>query len=361
VILLHASYTDNAVLEIPFALENRRIVVEAEVNGTSGRFLWDSAATFSAVNCRSDNLRYVDNMPTFWIGGGEKTDAYIINEMTLGGVRVKAKSDIMAVPEGMRKRIFEPEGFDGLLGIEIFNGYWCEISFSQSVITLHKEKPAHFTQSVPASKIRKFLAIPVEVDGTSYRFVIDTGMPDTLVMPPDAIKSKADGDYIKVKSKYNDYYAMKTHSVTVFNDTFKEKYFFTDLPTGVSPLHNRRLGIIGLDALQNYDLLFDLTGADASREMRVYYKPRNEFEDRVIGLDQLNQKFGLIQYNKTPKGITLDLLEGSELFALGVNESTVIIRINGKQTKDMYGGLVWDEPPIHFTILEKGEERTVIY
>ncbi|MDR1218809.1 MAG: hypothetical protein LBK73_04280 [Treponema sp.] len=211
------------------------------------------------------------------------------------------------------------------------------------------------------------------MDGISYRFVVDTGMPVSLTLPPDVIQLKAEGDYIRVRSskangdryirvrlRNDDYYAVKAHSVTVFNDTFKEKYFFTDVPNGISMFHNRRLGIIGLPALRNYDLLFDLTGTGASREMRVYYKPRNEFEDRIIGLDHLERQFGPVQYKRAPEGITLDLLEGSELPALGVNESTVITMINGKQTKELHGAIVWDEP-IHFTILENGEEKTVIY
>jgi hypothetical protein len=368
---MHASCVD--AIRIPFVLENERIVVEADVNGTAGRFIWDSGASASVVNCRFDNLRYVDNRPFFWIGGGEKADVYIINEMTVGGVRIKSQSEITSVPADIQKQLLEPYGYDGLLGIETFNGYWCEISFSQNAITLHKEKPTYFTQSVPAAKAEKFFTIPVAVDGISYRFVVDTGMPVSLTLPPDVIQLKAEGDYIRVRSskangdryirvrlRNDDYYAVKAHSVTVFNDAFKEKYFFTDVPNGISMFHNRRLGIIGLPALRNYDLLFDLTGTGASREMRVYYKPRNEFEDRIIGLRHLNRQVGLVRYNNVPEGIALDLLEGSPLLALGVNENTVITMVNGKAMKDTHGHLSWDRP-IHFTILEDGEEKTVIY
>jgi hypothetical protein len=54
-------------------------------------------------------------------------------------------------------------------------------------------------------------------------------MPDTI-LPPAAIQSRGGGGSIKVKSKDADYYAMKAYSVTVFNDTFKERYFFTEYP-----------------------------------------------------------------------------------------------------------------------------------
>lgn len=175
---------DNAALKIPFVLENGKIVVEAEVNGTAGRFIWDSGADVSLVNCRFDNLQKLGNRMTFWIGGIEKNDMYIINEMTVGGVRVKSQSRIQAVSENFQKQHLEPYGFDGLLGVEIFNGYWCEVSFSQNAITLHEEKPACFTQSVPASKTGRFLTIPVEVDGISYPFLVDTACRIRSCLPP---------------------------------------------------------------------------------------------------------------------------------------------------------------------------------
>jgi hypothetical protein len=124
--------------------------------------------------------------------------------------------------------------------------------------------------------------------------------------------------------------------------------------------HDGTIGVIGMDALQNYDLLFDFVEPEVSRATRVYYKPRNEFEDRIIGRRRLDRQIGSVHYNNVPEGITLHLLEGSGLFALGINENTVITRINGKQTKDMHGPFVWGEPPIRFTILEDGEERTTI-
>jgi hypothetical protein len=354
---MHASCVD--ALKIPFALENGKIVVEADVNGTAGRFIWDSGSNISWVNCRFDNLRYVDNRPSRWVGGGGEFATYIINEMTMGGVRVKSQSNIASIPEDMWKQQFEPYGFDGILGIETFNGYWCEISFSQNAITLHKEKPTYFTQSVPAAKAGKFFTIPVDVDGSSYPFLVDTGMPQSI-LPVAAIASKADGDYIKVRSMNDDYYAVKAHSVTVFNDAFKERWFFTDVPSLLRRVHAGPLGIIGMDALRNYDLLFDLTGTDASRETRVYYKPRNEFEDRIIGLRHLNRRGGWVRYNNVPEGIALDLLEGSPLPALGVNEHTVITMVNGKPAKDMHGHLsLGRTTPL--TILEDGKEKTVIY
>jgi hypothetical protein len=258
----------------------------------------------------------------------------------------------------MRKQMLEPYGFDGILGIETFNGYWCEISFSQNVITLHKEKPTHFTQSVPAAKTAKLFTIPVDVDGSSYPFLVDTGAMNSI-LPVATIASKADG-YIKVRSMNDDYYAVRARSMTVFNDAFKERYFFTDASSAIRKIHAEPIGIIGIDALQNYDLLFDLTGTDASRATRVYYSPRNEFEDRIIGLRRLERRVGWVRYNNVPEGIALDLLEGSPLIALGVTENTVITMVNGKPAKDMHGNLTWDRP-IHFTILEDGEERAVIY
>jgi hypothetical protein len=41
------------------------------------------------------------------------------------------------------------EGYDGILGTRIFEGYWCELSFSKKKIILQKEKPNYYINYMP--------------------------------------------------------------------------------------------------------------------------------------------------------------------------------------------------------------------
>jgi hypothetical protein len=110
---------------IPFELpEFGRIVVKAEVNGTKGKFLWDTGMDISQVNCRFDNLEFISTGFSEILRSVEELDYYTLPEITIGGVRLKTATEITKVQKRVQELV-EPEGLDGILGINVFHGYWC--------------------------------------------------------------------------------------------------------------------------------------------------------------------------------------------------------------------------------------------
>ncbi|MDR2477979.1 MAG: hypothetical protein LBD48_01555 [Treponema sp.] len=127
--------------------------------------------------------------------------AYKLNEITLAGVKLKTHSWVINRSDFITG--IGEEGFDGILGARVFEGYWCELSFSKSKIILRKEKPNHFTHFSPVKILNKYNAdffIPVVIDGNIFYFDIDTGQPSGILAPKGLIKEKNPGQYRQVLS-----------------------------------------------------------------------------------------------------------------------------------------------------------------
>lgn len=115
---------------IPFTLTNtNRIILEADVNGTKGKYFWDTGSFLSQVDCRVDNLKFSSSSSFAQNHTSSNLSYYLIDGITVNGVWVSAKSEVSNIPESLRNDILTPENIDGVLGINIFDGYWCEVSF----------------------------------------------------------------------------------------------------------------------------------------------------------------------------------------------------------------------------------------
>jgi hypothetical protein len=80
--------TVSDTVEIPFSMENKRIVLDATVNGKKSRFLFDTGATISAVDVNVKNLWYHG----YVLEKGNKVKVYNLNKITLGEVELKTHS-----------------------------------------------------------------------------------------------------------------------------------------------------------------------------------------------------------------------------------------------------------------------------
>ncbi|MDR0760718.1 MAG: hypothetical protein LBF74_11530, partial [Treponema sp.] len=177
--------------EIPFTIENKRIVVEAVANGKKGRFVFDTGTTESYLDIFVMNLVTERYTIIPYKGEQVKTRIYNLNEITFGDIKLRTKSWVIKHSDLLLK--VQRDGFDGLLGALTFEGYWCELSFSKSKIILHKEKPGYFTHFSPVMILNYFNAdffIPVIIDGETFYFDIDTGSPYGIYFPGGLVKAK---------------------------------------------------------------------------------------------------------------------------------------------------------------------------
>jgi hypothetical protein len=269
---------------IPFALEGNRIVINAVVNGVKGRYFWDTGAYETITTVFIKNLPIVENDPFT-----NYTRRYIKDGIVINGHRLKTKSIITNLSENMpRVKVWESilknEGFDGALGYYIFSGYWCELSFTESKIILHKNKPEKFLYSANGYVTEwGHPCISVHINNTYlYTFVVDTGSPVAFSFPRkffQGIKPADHREILTVYTLYNEvldvfetHYEIPVHSISLLDDVLIEKYIITS----DDPFDD--MGTIGIEYLQYYDLLFDITFNNEPKSnwhlWELYYMPR---------------------------------------------------------------------------------------
>jgi hypothetical protein len=363
--------------EIPFESTGNRIIVNATINGKSGRFFWDTGTSISQFDCNFSNLDFSRRLPLGWafFGVREELDSYYLPEITIGRVRLKTRTEIAEVSDALNDNIIEPEGLDGVLGIGVFAGYWCEVSFSKEKIILHKEKPPRFEKLIPVSLYRNQFRVSVDADGKGAPFMIDTGDPGGIRFPPSIILGKTKDEYEKVLVPPNrdavpvrsrDVYLVKTNRIALFDDVFENETIITNSPIRYDANMATTMGNLGIEFLKGYDLLFDFTNLPSSAS-GLYYKRIDTEGDKEFFLSDNALKrvleTGIHSFYRVPEGVTLGIIKGSVLNTeYGITEKTVITRIDGKPVQEISNTDMWNMDIAgvkNFTVLENGNERTL--
>jgi hypothetical protein len=369
---INSNSTD--IIEIPFNLIDRRIVIDATINGARGKFVFDTGVTESHVNIQLDNLRHIGNTTNKYMGVSKKEKIYALNKILLGGTELKTHSWIInrsAVLESIQK-----EGYDGLLGIRVFEGYWCELSFSRNKIILHKKKPEYFSKWLPVNSIdksRQYFSIPVNIDDNIIYCVIDTGMKIAMRFPKSVLCQKHTNDYVKVFSSdhVNQYHLVKTQKFTIMDETYINKFIMTN--SYLSQYSNddkyNNIGILGIDFLINYNILFDFTNLRNGKTTGIFYEPRVLLEERNYGFFSYVTNVpssGILKMHYANKGLIIDdiIENGIAYNEFGLRPNMIITKINGKPIDDMTAEEQHD-PGIsttirEYTILNNGIEHTMI-
>jgi hypothetical protein len=366
------TFNSPEIKEIPFTLKGGRIILDANINGTQGKFMWDTGATWTKADIRVNNLSVaIKTLILTSQGITIKTKAYALNKITVGGVKLNTHSQVVKLPDHVRAS-FHGEGIDGLLGLEIFEGYWCEVSFSKQKIILYREKPAHFTQSVPAEVISRHITVPVMVDGERVSLGVDTGMPQSLRFPESILRQKRSDDYTGVLSNdmIKQYHLVKTKNIEIFDQKIIDKYILTNsfIPLNIPGVDN--IGVVGLQFLANYDVLFDLTQIRDYKTTRVYYEPRIPPEERQYGLYSYITNVppsGILNMSRRRDGaivITEVIENGVAHTAFGLEPGIVVVKVNDTPVQDLsFAELAspdFSDTVKEITVLEDGVERVIM-
>jgi hypothetical protein len=277
--------------------------------------------------------------------------------------------------------ILDQEGLDGILGITIFEGYWCEVSFSKKKIILYKDKPARFTQSAPVEIIdANFFCIPGVVDEIPVYFSIDTGASQAMLFPESIARQKqaassastlSGDDYTTVLSNglIKEYHMLKTHSITVLDETFVDKFILSN--SHVSQNNGEKydnIGVLGVNFLSNYDLLFDFTELRSFKSGSLYYEPYIPPEERRYGFysyfDQPPPAGILGMHIDPEQGVVIDeVFESGIAYQLGLRPDMIITKINSASISDMGFEQLTDPHLLdtisELTVIIGGAERTI--
>jgi len=247
---------NEGAIVIPFVFENYRIVINAVINGEEGRYFWDTGAYETVTTIPSHTGYFVKKdivLNGRTVNTTSRMDRFIPN--TPGWERINS--------------IFEDEGFDGLLGFSVFNGRWCELSFTENKIILHKTKPDKF--SVPAEGYVSRRGVPHIIGSINgsvpVTMLVDTGAPGPFHFPRELLQKINPGEYMEILTENDTHYGIPVRSIGVLDDVFTDKIIITD---EFATFH--MVGIMGARYLQYYDFLFDITLGTEPR--RMYYIPR---------------------------------------------------------------------------------------
>jgi hypothetical protein len=366
-------------IEIPFTMEYGNIVVEATVNGETGKYNFDVLSNVSAFR-KVDPAWPVNGQGDFKRPEGLQ-DTYLPEELIIGGIPVKVRTEIIHDPAN---EYLVTHGLDGVVGVTAFGGYWCEVSFDKQKITLHRQKPGGYSQSVEGYFLAEsILFVPGTIDGTDYGFVIyskekiDAG---PIILPAAAALKQP---HIQFIGKDGTYTWAKTGSVQVLGDSYTGVIGGTDpwlaeldqleLTVSGRNISSMNIGALTLDFLRNYDLLFDFTGLSYNKtdrtkspKTRIWYAAHDGAGERakVVSQGYPGGEWGAFVYC-TPQGADLFLTKDSPVRSLGITEDTTVTRINGVPTEQFAAeagdNIVLDiDPQMELTILGTDKQEQVI-
>jgi hypothetical protein len=313
----------NSSIEIPFFIEKRRIIVFANINGINGKFLWDTGATVSLINNNIKNFtfdKYVECQYAI-SNYSIKQKFYKINEIKLGGEIIKNKSLIGKTPAIIKKTALNPTKSDGILGLYAFTGYWCELSFSKQKIILYKKKPEEYFQRTKLKRTYMGLRINSTISGKKYELEIDTGYPYSIEID-NHYNNKKNSIKIFSSRDYNGFYFKTPSFFKLFNNRFTNCYI-TNTNT------KKNYGLIGIEYLKHYDILFDLTEISNDKKY-LYYKKASDFLylHNFIFPQKINNNT-ITEFWTYENGIKLDLNKKNILTKYGITQDTLIVEING--------------------------------
>lgn len=361
-------------IEIPFILDtNNRIVLNAAIDGKEGQYIFDTGSAVSLADINTANLWLHGYSFRYREGKRYIQWNYLLKKIRFNDVDVNADSWITNDPFA-RKNLIKSD-YDGLLGIMTFEGYWCELSFSKSKIILHKEKPDNFIKSVSAkveSKYRPQIDVPIEVDGNEIYLMIDTGLPFAFAFPSGLIDYKTSDKITEVSSIEEEgplYYMIHTNSISFLDETYANNFILTRaIREKRGGKKYRNAGLVGINILKYYDLLFDLTSLRKGKTTEMYYQPNAPLEERDYGFFSFNKEppyLGILNYNYIGKGIfILSMLKNSiGQTCFGIDPGDIITQINGTSSLTFSQNEITNSDFIRniqeFVVLENGIERIV--
>ena len=370
--MLSCSDNENEI-SIPFVIENNRIILEAVVNGQKGRFIFDSGVMISLINISARNL-FPAGYTKREINEKLKTVfVYALNKIYFRDRVVKARSWLINRSD-MLTYINETEGYDGILGIRTFEGYWCELSFSKQSIVLHKEKPQSYLNYLPLKVLSKFdaLYMPIIIDNTVFYMNIDTGLQSGILFPNDVIKQKNNNECREIVSneEVERYYLVKTGSIKILDETYNNMSIMTNSYSAQrrNYVSHNDMGLIGVNFLKYYDLLFDYRELRKGKTTGMYYKPIVPLSERDYGFYSFLKDVpepGILDFYLSDSGLEIiSIIKDSLVYTnYGLRPGTVITKVNNRSisnfTKEELLDPLFYQRVTEFSILDEGHEKTI--
>ncbi len=319
----------------PFTFEDNRIILVANIDGSFGKFIFDTGCEGIITNTKIVNLPKITRPyeRLYLLGETKKYDAYALDT-------IKLNSKIFPVSTFILHSDTKLVGFDGFIGLSVFKGYYVEISFTKNVILLYKEKPKGYSKYIQIFFNNQSCPdVQIAIDGITSPFLFDTGSPLNIVFPLPVASSIDRKKYQRIITLDKDYESYRVN-INSYDDGM---WVFRNITGDSNPPSNlnnsvifSRKGNLGVDYLKHFDFVIDNRGNNIAN---LYYRKHAFITNFYIGRKGSWSLCGRpnAQYNSygisgwetnDNKLIITSVIENSNAITAGITPGTEILQIN---------------------------------
>lgn len=163
----------NGDISVPFYFINGLIILEAEVDGTTGKYLLDTGADAILIDGQPKKSDQILVTPE----GEVQMAAHQINQIKIGSFIQHGISAHLICLSDLKKQL--GIDLDGIIGGSYFMPNTLIMDFEQSIMTISKNSldPQIINESsaIPFKVENQILLVELEIKGKSHHFAMDSG------------------------------------------------------------------------------------------------------------------------------------------------------------------------------------------
>lgn len=246
---------------IPFELVNGLMIIDAEVNGTKGYFIFDTGASDVLVD-RSLKIRSEDSIDFSTTSGVIRSESVSIKRLKIGG-NLELKDHEAYVMDLQSLSEYTEINILGILGGQLIKGI-LKVDFSANKITIIDKVNTDLSnlQSQEMTVVGGIPLIKIGIENRHYTFILDSGasthiMDNTLantlfgskVMKSNKVLINASGDLHGIDEVYT--------RVEILGNETSNRFLIQDMAELSANLEKPIHGIISLSSLQMKDMYMD--------------------------------------------------------------------------------------------------------
>ncbi len=253
-------------------LKHGFIILECAVNGIPGNYILDSGAPGLIIN-KTDNLLAIHAQPLLGVNDSIRADYVFVDSFEWQGLIHRNVPALEMDVTLLEKALGIP--IAGLIGFNLFKGYYVNINFQDNIIALTSRKQEIKDQSSFELKMTQnghLNVVTISSHGVQLKLALDTGSNRNLIDLGTARRHFTNAKHmgtihllgvnmeptLRTKIAIEDFQVGKTKETAIF------------VATDISPT-NEQLdypidGILGQEFLNNYNLLID----KKQRSVRFY-------------------------------------------------------------------------------------------
>lgn len=169
------------IVNIPFTTSDGLILIDAELEGRPGVFIFDTGTESIILNSQ---VRSAEEQEFHTVDGIVTMGKMEIRSLWVGGVQLE---NIEAYSRDLSHFSSIPNNsLLGLIGANIFESEVIHIDHDKNVIRVIQSKDyrpnkSYKTITTSLNEVEDVITMPVKIDGNTYNFIIDTGSTTSFI------------------------------------------------------------------------------------------------------------------------------------------------------------------------------------